>query len=140
MSAYSLRRAAELADVSRAVARAVAADDLIPAGELDARDVVVLRAAAVLRTFVFPGESRPANSGRPVTTRERDAAAAIRSEELAEATMLLVTEGRVQALSEVPQLVAAVLEASASHQAHVLLPVGRWFRAVQEEAMSLSSA
>ena len=68
---FSLRQAASLAGVTRATARAVAGDGLIPDAALDEADVLVLRAAAFVRTCFFPGETAAKNSRRTVPDRER---------------------------------------------------------------------
>lgn len=137
MRPWSLRQAAERAGVTRATARAVAADGFVPVGNLSDADLVVLRACALTRTLTFAGEVAPANVSRQPREREADAAAAVRriTEERNFEGRVMVYAQRAVRVDNLSELLKLTMDAHASGETYVVLSAGSWVREMLGEGV-----
>lgn len=140
---WSLRQAADTAGVTRALARACAADGLVGSRDLDAADLVILRCQAMLRTCLFPGESNAANiaKGGP---REREKQAAHRVHDALRGRVgveasVIVYDDRAVLVADTGALITETLNAHTARTPHLVLPIGCWLAELTEGA-ALASA
>lgn len=125
----SVRQASTASGTTRALARAVVGEGLLPAEGLSDADVVALRALAASRSLVFPGESQPANTERAVRRRDRELVEAVRhlaAVRAGRSATVVLLRHDARAFADPLDLVRHVLDAVGAGECHLMLPVGRW--------------
>ena len=126
---WSVRQASVASGTTRALARAVVGEGLLPGDHLSDAHVVALRALASGRSLLFPGESQPANAARQTPERDRQLVAAVeRLQQVGagwQATVVLFVD-RAVPIVEPLDLVRRVADATDAGECYLVLPVGRW--------------
>ena len=132
---WSLRQVSLAAGVSLATARAVVRSGHLDPTALTARDVLVLRVAAMLPALQPLGELRPANAAREIPQREVLAVQLVRELEPAVpvTATLVVTATDARLVRTLPEVSAATLEAADAGHPYLALPVGRWAHDVSND-------
>lgn len=138
---WSLRQVSLAAGVSLATARAVVRAGHLDPAALEARDVVVLKVAAMLPSLQPLGELRPANATRLVPQRELDAVSLVRTAALSldEMATLVVTASSARLALTIAEVSAATLEPVTQGVPYLALPVGRWVQELRLESAPVAA-